>query len=60
MEYLKWMGENPFLTFFILVILTEFILRLFTTGRIRAIKCPACGFKSPSVKEEEEKEADDE
>lgn len=57
MEYLRWMGDNPVLTFFLALIITEFIIRLFTAGRIRALKCPACGFKSPDV---EKKDDDDE
>ena len=54
MEYLRWMGNNFLLTIILAGILTEFILRLFRAGRIRAIRCPACGFKSPRVEKEQD------
>lgn len=58
MEYLNWMGNHFFLTIILAGIFTEFIIRIFTAGRIRAIRCPACGFKSPRV--EKEQDDDDE
>jgi hypothetical protein len=54
MQVLNWMGEHPFLAFFLAGIVGETIIRVFRSGKTLAMKCPKCGFSNVKVEDDDE------
>jgi hypothetical protein len=54
MQYLNWMGENYILTIILVAMLSSTIVSIFRSGQIRAIKCPACGYKKVLIEKDDE------
>lgn len=49
MQVLHWMGEHALLTIILFGFLTETITRIFIAGKIKAMKCPKCGYSKVNV-----------
>lgn len=58
MEILHWMGNNFFLTTILIGAVTGVIFRIFKCGRIKAMKCPKCGYSKVTVIHEDEDDED--
>lgn len=54
MEVLRWMGQNWLITMVLAGIASETIIRVFSAGRIKAMKCPKCGYRKVEVTEDED------
>jgi uncharacterized OB-fold protein len=49
MEVLRWMGQNWFITAILAGIASETIIRIFNAGKVKAMKCPKCGYRKVEV-----------
>lgn len=48
------MGQNWFLTLILAGIVSETIIRVFNAGRVKAMKCPKCGYRKVKVDVDDE------